>query len=90
MRVVLIRLLTVNYRLARVVQQATPNCPHAAARMDLKPNKQQVPFKQVRLVFTEAHRLHGLRQCSGVLVGVAAAAVGRYSRRKFHALCPNG
>jgi len=47
-KILFVRVCTLNCRLAKVVQQATPNCPHAAARMDLKPNKQQVPFKQVR------------------------------------------
>jgi len=42
-----VRVCALNCRLAKVVQQATPNCPHAAARMNLKPNKQQIPFKQV-------------------------------------------
>ena len=48
--ILIVYLYTVHYRLARVVQQATPNCPHAAARMNLTPNKQQIPFKQVSLI----------------------------------------
>jgi len=49
--VVIVMVDNVHCRLARVIQQSTPNCPHEAARMDLTPNKQQVPFKHVSRIF---------------------------------------
>jgi hypothetical protein len=39
-------------RLARVIQQGTPYCPPAAATMVLKPNMQQMPFKQMENIET--------------------------------------
>jgi len=34
-------------KLAKVIQQGTPNCPEKAKKMPLKPNTLQAPFKQM-------------------------------------------